>query len=80
MKMSIDLYNKLDSAVCELSKKTDLVSLKRKMLQSGNSETRFAMDVFYMIQGHTIFRREIDLENLNDDHLVTAMRKITKHL
>ena len=80
MKISIDLYNKLDSSVAELSKKCDLITLKRKMLQSGNSETRFAMDVFYMIQGHTIFRKEIDLENLNDDHIASAMRKIVKHL
>ncbi len=78
MKMSIELYQNIDDAVFDLSQKTNLTDLKKKMIQAGNSETRFVMDVFYMIQGHSLFREEIDIENLNDEHIITAMKRICK--
>lgn len=78
MKMSIELYQNIDDAVFDLSQRTNLTDLKKKMIQAGNSETRFVMDVFYMIQGHSLFREKIDVENLNDDHIITAMKRICK--
>lgn len=78
MKMSNELYKKIENEIDELSKKINITEFRQKMLKVGNSETRFAFDVFYMAQISSKLGFQIYKENLNDDHLLTALKKILK--
>lgn len=79
MKMSNETYNALSDLVKQLSEKIDIPNFRKKMLDSGNSETCFIFEIFYMINPPSDLKRIIyDKEKLNDDNIGTAMKKILK--
>lgn len=80
MKMSNELYNDLKAEVTILSEKHDLKTLRNKTLTSGNSEVRFAFDLFWIVQGYAKFGQRIEAENLHDGHIQTAMLKIIREV
>lgn len=78
--MSNELYNDLKNEVVVLSDKHDLKTLKNKTMASGNSEVRFAFDIFWIVQGYTKFGQRIESEDLHDGHIQTAMLKIIREV
>ena len=79
MRMSQSTYNKLNDLTRQLSEKIDIPNFRQKMLDAGNSETRFAFDILYMINVPSdLYKTIYCIENLNDSHIETAMKKILK--
>ena len=77
--MSQSTYNKLNDLTRQLSEKIDIPNFRQKMLDVGNSETRFAFDILYMINVPSdLYKTIYDIEKLNDSHIETAMKKILK--
>ena len=80
MKMSNELYNDLKNEVIILSEKHDLKTLRNKTMAAGNSEIRFAFDLFWMVQGYKKYGQRIEAEDLHDGHIQTAMLKIVREV
>lgn len=79
MKMSQSTYNALNDLTRQLSGQIDIPNFRQRMLDAGNSETRFAFDILYMINVPSdLYKTIYDIEKLNDSHIETAMKKILK--
>ena len=79
MRMSQSTYNALNDLTRQLSEKIDIPNFRQKMLDAGNSETRFIFDILYMINVPSdLYKTIYGIENLNDSHIETAMKKILK--
>lgn len=77
MKMSKDLYNRLDKHIKELM--TLNPHLYNAYKEAGLSDIRYRWDLFWAVQKHfkTDDHRPSEFSGLSDDHIDTALRKIT---
>jgi len=81
MKISKPLYNKLNKIISTYVLDNLLIVESHKKLKLGsNKEVRFIWDLFWVSKAWIKLRDDIKNENLNDDHLETALLKINRNL